>query len=75
MMVGGKSWPDTDGVAVNMVNTFRRPQRLNGRTVTRTHFAGEDSSILGGGNQLSSKVFLQSSAFCLVAAAAGKLLQ
>ena len=78
MMVGGKTWPNANGDVVNMVNTFRKPQLLNGRPVTRSLFAGDGGSTgsfgSGGDGELSSKVVLQSSALCLLVAAVGKLL-
>ena len=77
MMVGGKTWPNANGDTVSMVNTFRKPQALNGRPVTRSLFAADAGSTTfdnDDGDALSSKKVLQSSIFCMVVAAIGKML-
>ena len=67
-----------DGNPVDMVNTFRVPQPLNERPVTRSLFAGDGGSSTSvddpKDDYLSTKVFLQSSASCLLTAALGKFL-
>ena len=74
-MTSGKAWP-SDSDTPDMVNTFRVPQPLNGRPVTRSIFAEDGGSHTDGDDDdaLSGKGVLQSSALCLVAAAVGKLL-
>lgn len=37
-MTGGKTWANSAGNAEDMINTFRRPQPLNGRPVSATKF-------------------------------------
>ena len=67
-MTEGKSWPNSEGEAEDMIDNFRKPQPLNGRPVTATKFAMQGmNKRINSGNEQSSRAAFESS-FCAVLA-------